>query len=461
MRLCAVLLAPIWLMLASCASVPASLQDGPPAPQVLRFGPAMGALYEPQGAPIAGVVLIHRTANFMTHIACTELSSRGFVVLCMNSRYVNNESQVEWDNVSVDLKAGVEFMRAREDVSRVYLFGHSGGGAVVAYYQAVAEQGVSYCQNPQRIWPCDERLANLPPADGVILADSQPGQAVTTLRGLNPAVLDEANPPRRALNSTLNPFEPANGFNPDGASHYDEAFRARYFAGQSQRMNRLIADAQARRAEILAGRASYPDNDIVIIPRGGNPGNGGAGTLNLAVLDPSIPGVAQTRAPRPVLHNDGTVSEQISHTLFQADPTLRETNLSFDTGTRILTLRSFLSANAVRSTNSFDGIEHCSANGSMICAMGVVRSPVLFGVSQAHYFLGDNERAYEDSPSADKTYLVLEGATHSLTPCTRCESTPGEFSNATKNFFDYTANWMTQRAHASAPRSEIGLGGGN
>ncbi len=461
MRLCAALLAPIWLVLASCASIPAPSQDAPPAPHVLRFGLAMGAVYEPQGTPIAGVVLIHRTANFMTHIACTELSSRGFVVLCMNSRYANNESQVEWDNVAVDLKAGVEFMRAREDVSRVYLFGHSGGGAVVAYYQAVAEQGLSYCQNPQRIWPCDERLANLPAADGVILADSQPGQAVTTLRGLNPAVLDESNPPRRALDRALNPFEAANGFNPDGASHYDDGFRARYFAGQSQRMNRLIADAQARRAEILSGHASYSDNDIVIIPRGGNPGNGGAGTLNLAVLDPSIPGVAQTSAPRAVLHNDGTISEEIIHTLFQADPTLRETNLSFDTGTRILTLRSFLSANAVRSTNSLDGVEHCSANGSMICAMGAVRAPVLFGVAQAHYFLGDNERAYEGSPSTDKTYLVIEGATHSLTPCTRCERTPGEFGNATRNFFDYVATWMVQRTNGPAPRPETGLDGGN
>ena len=36
---------------------------------------------------------------------------------------------------------------------------------------------------------------------------------------------------------------------------------------------------------------------------------------------------------------------------------------------------------------------------------------------EAHYFIRDNEIHYEVAASADKDFIVIEGATHGITPC--------------------------------------------
>ncbi len=51
----------------------------------------------------------------------------------------------------------------------------------------------------------------------------------------------------------------------------------------------------------------------------------------------------------------------------------------------------------------------------------------------------------ELAKSTDKDFIIIEGATHSQMPCVRCEVTPGQCSNATKNFFDYAATWINKR----------------
>jgi hypothetical protein len=42
-------------------------------------------------------------------------------------------------------------------------------------------------------------------------------------------------------------------------------------------------------------------------------------------------------------------------------------------------------------------------------------------------------------------FIVIEGATHNFTPCRECETTPGQYSNSVKNYFDYVANWINTR----------------
>jgi hypothetical protein len=63
----------------------------------------------------------------------------------------------------------------------------------------------------------------------------------------------------------------------------------------------------------------------------------------------------------------------------------------------------------------------------------------------AHYFIRDNEIHYEVAASADKDFIVIEGAEHGQTPCGPCESTPGQYSNTVSNFYDYAADWIKQR----------------
>jgi hypothetical protein len=52
---------------------------------------------------------------------------------------------------------------------------------------------------------------------------------------------------------------------------------------------------------------------------------------------------------------------------------------------------------------------------------------------------------FDKSVSKDKDYFVLEGAVHGFTPCSACETAPGQYSNSVKNPFDYIRDWTNKR----------------
>ena len=165
------------------------------------------------------------------------------MVLCMNSRFDNNEALVNWELIALDVKRGVDYLRNTQNLSKVILFGHSGGGPTTTYYQAVAEKGPSYCQGPNKLSQCESSgpnsVAGLTPADGLILADAHPGNTVNALRAVNASVpkgqdrevvgINAHNPPIRPL-KRLDPFDPDNGYNPNGDSNYSKEFQQKYTA---------------------------------------------------------------------------------------------------------------------------------------------------------------------------------------------------------------------------------------
>jgi pimeloyl-ACP methyl ester carboxylesterase len=399
-------------------------------PAYIRFTPSAtkGALYKPDRgpAPAVAVLLIHRTGNFLSHLATAEFARRGFLVLAMNPRSDNNEAAVSFEDNALDIRSGIEFLRGQPGIKKVVLFGHSGGGPATSFYQAVAEKGVAYCQGANKLVSCGSALANLPRADAIVFADAHPGVSVNGLRSLNPAVIDEGHPNR--LDPSLDPFDPRNGYSLTGASTYTEAFKARYFKAQADRMNRLIVEAQAR-LRVLDG-----DDDVMVVRRGAG--------ARLMEFDPAIH--RATAKPARLLKNDGRIVTQVVESVRPAGRSTSQQNASF-TSARVLTLRSFLSANAVRATDSMDGIDWCSSNNSMPCAVQHIGVPVLFTAMGGHYFIRDNEIHYDMAASADKEFIVIEGATHNMTPCTACEKTPGEYSNVTKNFFNHVASWIGKR----------------
>ena len=72
-------------------------------------GGVKGVLYRPDSnpSPNVAVIIIHRTANYLQHAGCTQLSQRGLMVLCMNSRFDNNEALVNWELIAIDVRRGV------------------------------------------------------------------------------------------------------------------------------------------------------------------------------------------------------------------------------------------------------------------------------------------------------------------------------------------------------------------
>ena len=261
-------------------------------PIYLQFDPytVKGALYRPDSGdqPTIGVLLIHRVNNYLGHLAASELARRGFLVLAMNSRFDNNEAAVLWEQIALDVKTGVEFLKRQAGVRTAVLFGHSGGAATLSFYQAVAEKGTAYCDGPGKLTVCGKELSNLPRADALILVDASIGNPAGLLRGLNPAVVTEGDP--KAINPALDPFNQANGYNPAGST-YTAEFKQKYYEAQAARMNRLIAAASAQASQLGSDRGPFPDDNVFFIVRAqGDP-------LMLApsireqirALDPNVP----------------------------------------------------------------------------------------------------------------------------------------------------------------------------
>src|SRR5580765_2166955 len=121
-------------------------------------GAVKAALYKPDSgpAPHVAVLLIHRTSNFLAHPATRELSKRGFMVLAINPRSDNNEAAVSFESNALDIRSGIEFLRKQPGITKLLLFGHSGGGPATSFYQAVAEKGSAYCRGPKKMMECGD-----------------------------------------------------------------------------------------------------------------------------------------------------------------------------------------------------------------------------------------------------------------------------------------------------------------
>ena len=63
-------------------------------------------------------------------------------------------------------------------------------------------------------------------------------------------------------------------------------------------------------------------------------------------MDPSIPELMSTARPQKLLKNDGTIITELVHSVAVPEPENAKANRSFERGTKVFTLKSFLSANA-------------------------------------------------------------------------------------------------------------------
>jgi hypothetical protein len=436
------MLLPVVLIFSFIFLVAASQSVAQNFPTYHQLGSAKATLWRPtSGTPTIGIVVMHRTSNFLNLGACSQMRDRGFVVLCMNTRFDNNEAEVIFEEMALDVRAGINFLKQNQSgltpgITKVVLWGYSGGGPTMSFYQAVAEVGVAFCQDPQKLTRCassgSTSLVGLPKADGIVFVDAHPGNPIIgMLRSNNPAVHNENHPEN--LRTRLNPYDPVNGYNPSGLSTYSDAFKKRYFEGQSDRLNKLIAEALDIQFHIDQGAYPYPDNAPFVIGR--------STASKLFVLDTSI--LHSTVKPRKLLKNDTTIDDtHIVESVRLPDPTVAQTDETFDGGARLLTVKSFLSTNAIRSTNSIDGIDYCSSNNSTVCNVRQITVPVLFNAMGAYYFIRDNEIHFEEAKSADKDFVVIAGLVHGITPCNACPG--GPYNNSQKNFYDYVADWLNK-----------------
>jgi hypothetical protein len=406
-------------------------------PAYVRLGQVNAARFVPDSGPAPHIAFItaHRTGNTIGSSTCTELAARGFMAICFETRYRNDDIGVQWEKLPHDVKAVMDYARRQPGINRVILLGHSGGSPMMSLYQAIAEKGKSVCESKELFTTCaKENYGTLTPADGMVYPDAHPGNPVQALRSLNPAITIENG--KKTVDAALDLYNPANGYNPHGASNYSPAFLARYYKAQSTKMNELIQKVQATQARMAKGDYAYEDDDLIFLP-GGN--------AVIAHAAPKlVPEMISTKKPTKLIRNDGSVVTQIVTSVMVPDEDIAASARTFD-GTAVHKLSTFMSSVAIRSRDSLMDIDYCSTINSTTCAVGSIEAPSLFMAMGGYKFIRDHEIMFERSTSKDKDFAVVEGALHGYDACKRCETTPGQFASSTKNMFDYIRDWTNAR----------------
>jgi hypothetical protein len=215
---------------------------------------AHGWLYT-RGGEDAVVCLMHPRANFSRHYLVPGLVEAGFAVLCINSRWLNNDATLLHEVVLLDAAAGLAAARARYE--RVVLCGNSGGGSLFTFYlsQALAPTGARLRDLPTGD-PFDLNAFELPAADAMVYLAAHPGEGHFLLHAIDPSVTDDADPV--SCDPALDLYDPRNGFaEPPKETRYAPAFLAAYRLAQHARVERLDAEARRRIALRRAARARW------------------------------------------------------------------------------------------------------------------------------------------------------------------------------------------------------------
>ena len=426
---------------------PSGAQDQQIKTTFVRLGPGVpGVLYEPAtpGPKSAiAVFAMHAEADYLQFSACTELSKRGYRVLCANNstRKSGIDSDLSIDSILLDAKLAVTWLRHYPGVRKVVLLGHSGGGTLMAAYQNIAENGPGVCQGPAEIIKCSDSLAGLPPADGLMLLDSNFGLGAMMLFSLDPAVSDAATGLR--LDPKLDLFNPRNGFDPHG-SQYSTEFIRKFQAAVGKRNNRLIRTALDQLAKIEAGQGRFSDDEPFVVPGGSYLG------FNNKLFAQDTHLWAHTRKAWPLLRADGSIVTQVVPTV-RVPENVASNTASLEKGALRTTVRNFLRTFAVRVSDDFgydaDSIHGVDWSSSYSCPAGSVQTvtaPLLTLGMTGHWEYLATEVIYEHARSADKTIAFVEGATHLFTTCTRCEKTPGQYGDTLKTTYDYVDGWLSK-----------------
>ena len=431
--------------------LPSRAAAAKPTAQVVLLGPrgqVITGLYRGSANNASTAIFVmHETSNFIGSAPCLELAQRGFTALCAKSQFAD-QGRVDWDQIALDVGYGVAYLRSLPDVKHVVLVGWSGGGAIMAYYQNVAENGLAACQAAARLDPCGDSLAQLPRADAVVLLDAIPGIAFVDMSALDASVVG-ADGLSRHRDASLYLFNPANGYNRNQlqSSTYSRQFIDRYTAAQADREAKLVMSAQRLWRQIARGKAGFP-NDMPFP----------VGHVQARIWQPETDLLAHTKGAYPLItpaSPSGTVQTIYSVRVPAAGGDHASTPKTNDPwrGEGNFTVKSFLSVAAIRaphyrlSADSIEGVDWASTNTATVSNVGGISAPLLIMAMTGHYWIVPSEMYYRAATrSTSKTLAYVYGALHGFTPCTVCTSKPlGPYGDTKDEAFNYVAKWLETR----------------
>ena len=221
----------------------------PTAPRIQAGGhPCQGLYWTPNGTPRpkAAFIATHYNVDFSEHYIAPYLAARGFGFLGWNTRYRGFEDGFLLEHALIDIGVGVRWLREAAGARTVIILGNSGGGSLMAAYQAEATRPTltDLVRGPGR-----EALERLPAADLYVSLNAHTGRPPVLTDWMDPSVTSETDPV--ATDSALDPFNPANG------PPYAPEFIDRYRAAQRARNQRVTDWAKAELARLNG--AGVPD----------------------------------------------------------------------------------------------------------------------------------------------------------------------------------------------------------
>lgn len=230
-----------------------------------------GALHRLPGSRTV-VTLMHPRQQLAHHPMISHLLRMGLSVWTQDTRSPNNDLNLIHEQAILDLAAGQVFLRD-SGFESVLTFGHSGGGALSAFY---IEQAALAPESRIDVTPAGRRIAlsgaQMPVPDGALFLAPHPGQGHVLLHCIDPSVADPAVP--MSVAPELDMYDPANGFvAPGQPSSYSTEFLAAYRHAQAKRVESIDAAARKRADEASQARARFAasndarDRRAALVPR--------------------------------------------------------------------------------------------------------------------------------------------------------------------------------------------------
>jgi pimeloyl-ACP methyl ester carboxylesterase len=321
--------------------------------------PCQGLYWTPQGQrPKTALIATHYNVDFAEHYSAPYFAERGFGFLGWNTRFRGAEDLFHLEHALIDIAAGIAWLR-EQGVECVVLFGNSGGGSLMAAYQAEAVAPTLAVNTKGAM---AEALSHLPRADLYISLNAHPGRPEVLTNWMDASVVDETDPVQ--TDASLDPF------NKDNGPPYSSDFIARYRAAQIARNRRITAFAKKELARLNA--AGIPDRIFPLFRT----------WADLRFMDPAI---EPTDRPCPGC--------------YAGHPAMAN-KLPFGIG-RANTLRAWL---------SMWSLETSQCQGPPQLAKIIVPALVLQSMADMGVFPSDAHKIYESIAAKDKTLEFLPGA---------------------------------------------------
>jgi hypothetical protein len=227
--------------------------DSPSARRAGSGGhPCQGIYHRGVGRkPKVALIAAHYQIDFSEHYLADYIATRGIGFLGWNTRFRGFESSFLLDHALVDIGVGVRYLHDVQNIETVVLLGNSGGGSLMAAYQA---QAVDHHVTPLDGMRPAAGLGDLPPADGYIASAAHPGRPDVLTAWMDASVVDEADPV--ATDPDLDLFDEHNG------PPYEKDFLDQYRSAQVARNHAITDWAEDELKRVRA--AGFSDRPLAV-----------------------------------------------------------------------------------------------------------------------------------------------------------------------------------------------------